>query len=53
MGVRGSNPAFNDGNFEIIDLESSGIGPWGFMRVLDGHKVLALYKFSSKEQEVS
>ena len=43
----------SDGDFQIIEPESSGIGPWGFLRNSGEQTILALFNFGTEEQEVT
>lgn len=47
-----THPALVEGDFEILELETSGIGPWGFSRGLGDDAILVIINFSSEEQEV-
>lgn len=53
MDLRHSHSALLNGDFEIIEIESSGIGPWGFLRRDEHENILALYNFASEEVEVT
>lgn len=46
------NDAFIEGDIEILDLDESGAGPWGFLRESDAGLVLALYNFADEERQV-
>ncbi len=48
--LRGEYPALSSGDLEIVDLEVSGQGPWGFVRSTGDQAILAVYNFSLEEQ---
>jgi glycosidase len=52
LALRMAHPALVDGDFEIIELETSGIGPWGFVRSSDDDAILAVFNFGTEEQEI-
>jgi hypothetical protein len=47
-----AHSALVEGDFEILELETSGIGPWGFVRRSGDESILVIINFSSEEQEV-
>ena len=47
-----SQPALVEGDFDILEMETSGIGPWGIVRRADDEAILVIVNFSSDEQEV-
>jgi glycosidase len=47
------NEAFIDSDLEILDLDVSNAGPWGFLRKSDAGVVMALYNFSDEERHVT
>lgn len=42
--------ALQDGGFEILDMEVSGQGPWGFVRESNQETVYAVYNFGLESQ---
>jgi glycosidase len=50
--LRMAHPALLEGDFEILEMETSGIGPWGFVRRADDEAILVIINFSSEEHEV-
>lgn len=52
LGLRKDQPALNGGEFEIVSFETSGVGPWGFLRSSDEQSILAVYNFGIEEQEI-
>lgn len=48
--LRGEYPVLSSGDLEIVDLEVSGQGPWGFVRSIGDQAILAVYNFSLEEQ---
>jgi alpha-amylase len=53
LRIRRETPTLRIGRFDLIEMEVSGIGPWGFTRSLDGETILALYNFASEEREIT
>jgi glycosidase len=52
LGLRASQPALMDGDFELLEFETSGVGAWGFLRSADEQMILALYNFGLEAQEI-
>ena len=52
LRLRMSHPALVEGDIEILELETSGIGPWGYIRRVGDEAILVIFNFSSEEQEV-
>ena len=51
--LRREHPALYSGEFQILDLQSSGPGPWGFLRSSGEEQIVALYNFASEDQRVT
>jgi len=47
-----SHPALVEGDFEVLEMETSSIGPWGFVRRSNDDVILVIINFSSEVQEV-
>jgi glycosidase len=52
LDLRKSHPALKKGDLGNITFETTGMGPWGFLRSVEEQTVLALYNFGVEEQEV-
>jgi glycosidase len=52
LRLRMAHPALVEGDFEILELETSGIGPLGFVRRAGDEAILVIINFSSEDQEV-
>ena len=52
IDLRKSHKALHEGDFKVVELETSGIGPWGFVRSSGDESILALFNFGSDEQEL-
>jgi len=53
MELRLAHPALQDGDFQVIEMETSGSGPWGFTRSAGDENIMALYNFASKDVAVT
>jgi glycosidase len=51
--LRREHPVLYSGKFQILDLQASGPGPWGFLRSSGEEKIVALYNFASEDQQVT
>jgi glycosidase len=51
LNLRRSSPALSIGDFEILDIEVTGPGPWAFVRSFNQESVVAIFNFSTEEQE--
>ncbi|MGD8752856.1 MAG: alpha-amylase family glycosyl hydrolase [Anaerolineales bacterium] len=47
------NVGFIGSDFEILDLDVSSSGPWGFLRKSEHGLIIALYNFSDEERQVT
>jgi glycosidase len=47
------NVGFIGSDFEILDLDVSSAGPWGFLRKSEHGLIIALYNFSDEERQVT
>lgn len=53
IALRNSQPALKEGDFQIIELEAAGIGPWGYVRTSGDQIILVLINFGTEELEVT
>jgi glycosidase len=53
LELRNGHAALREGDFTILDLTVSGVGPWGIVRTTPDAAVVALYNFALEKQEVT
>ena len=53
FGLRKETPALLRGDYEVLNLDVSGPGPWGITRMIDDEYVVALFNFSDEDRAVT
>jgi len=53
LNLRRATPALLLGDYQVLELEVSGTGPWGLLRSEGVDIVVALFNFSDEEREVT
>lgn len=53
FALRAEYPALQNGTFEVVDLDASGGGTWGFIRSAQEESILVLVNFSEEPRNVS
>jgi glycosidase len=51
--LRRANPGLTRGTFDLLAMESTTRGPWGFSRTEENDSIVALFNFSDESSEVT
>jgi glycosidase len=52
LELRFEYPALLQGDFTLLELQGSEIGPWGFIRSDSNETIVAIYNFAGEERQV-